>query len=155
MHLSTQQGLLLLLLLLLLLHDVLLTDVCPCPASRGCSVLRPPYRVDEMPGLQGDSVVVGTPPLLGSPIKKSKLSLKFFQKKDTKRTLDFSEPPGPQGPSATGPQGPRAIGSQGPSATGTQGPSARCLLAFLYLYKLLESHFTKILSTYLSICNGC
>ncbi|XP_010870657.1 ubiquitin carboxyl-terminal hydrolase 1 [Esox lucius] len=40
-----------------------------------------------MPGLQGDGV--GT--ALGSPIKKSKLSLKFFQKKETKRALDFSE----------------------------------------------------------------
>ncbi|XP_034035435.1 ubiquitin carboxyl-terminal hydrolase 1 [Thalassophryne amazonica] len=43
-----------------------------------------------MPGLQGDNVVAS----LGSPIKKSKLSLKFFQKKDTKRALDFSEPLG-------------------------------------------------------------
>ncbi|XP_070816180.1 ubiquitin carboxyl-terminal hydrolase 1 isoform X3 [Chaetodon trifascialis] len=41
-----------------------------------------------MPGLQGENVL-GT---LGSPIKKSKLSLKFLQKKDTKRALDFSEP---------------------------------------------------------------
>ncbi|XP_076580332.1 ubiquitin carboxyl-terminal hydrolase 1 isoform X2 [Chaetodon auriga] len=41
-----------------------------------------------MPGLQGENVL-GT---LGSPIKKSKLSLKFLQKKETKRALDFSEP---------------------------------------------------------------
>lgn len=41
-----------------------------------------------MPGLQGESVS-GT---LGSPVKKSKLSLKFLQKKETKRALDFSEP---------------------------------------------------------------
>ncbi|XP_029003827.1 ubiquitin carboxyl-terminal hydrolase 1 [Betta splendens] len=41
-----------------------------------------------MPGLQGENVVAA----LGSPIKKSKLSLKFFQKKETKRALDFSEP---------------------------------------------------------------
>ncbi|XP_008332169.1 ubiquitin carboxyl-terminal hydrolase 1 [Cynoglossus semilaevis] len=41
-----------------------------------------------MPGLQGDNVVAA----LGSPIKRSKLSLKFFQKKETKRALDFSEP---------------------------------------------------------------
>uniref|UniRef100_A0A665U9S5 Ubiquitin carboxyl-terminal hydrolase n=1 Tax=Echeneis naucrates TaxID=173247 RepID=A0A665U9S5_ECHNA len=40
-----------------------------------------------MPGLQGENVVAA----LGSPIKKSKLSLKFFQKKETKRALDFSE----------------------------------------------------------------
>ncbi|XP_028857805.1 ubiquitin carboxyl-terminal hydrolase 1 isoform X3 [Denticeps clupeoides] len=40
-----------------------------------------------MPGLQGDTVMAA----LGSPIKKSKLSLKFFQKKETKRALDFSE----------------------------------------------------------------
>lgn len=47
-----------------------------------------------MPGLQGDTVVA----TLGSPIKKSKLSLKFFQKKETKRVLDFSEPPQPEEP---------------------------------------------------------
>lgn len=41
-----------------------------------------------MPGLQGEHAVVA----LGSPIKKSKLSLKFFQKKEAKRALDFSEP---------------------------------------------------------------
>nr|XP_046248888.1 ubiquitin carboxyl-terminal hydrolase 1 isoform X2 [Scatophagus argus] len=41
-----------------------------------------------MPGLQGDSVVAA----LGSPIKRSKLSLKFLHKKETKRALDFSEP---------------------------------------------------------------
>ncbi|XP_070765390.1 ubiquitin carboxyl-terminal hydrolase 1 [Enoplosus armatus] len=40
-----------------------------------------------MPGLQGENVSA-----LGSPVKKSKLSLKFLQKKDTKRALDFSEP---------------------------------------------------------------
>lgn len=42
----------------------------------------------KMPGLQGENVVAA----LGSPIKKSKLSLKFLQKKETKRVLDFSEP---------------------------------------------------------------
>ncbi|XP_042340020.1 LOW QUALITY PROTEIN: ubiquitin carboxyl-terminal hydrolase 1 [Plectropomus leopardus] len=41
-----------------------------------------------MPGLQGETVVAA----MGSPIKKSKLSLKFLQKKETKRVLDFSEP---------------------------------------------------------------
>ncbi|XP_044054359.1 ubiquitin carboxyl-terminal hydrolase 1 isoform X2 [Siniperca chuatsi] len=41
-----------------------------------------------MPGLQGENIVAA----LGSPIKKSKLSLKFLQKKETKRALDFSEP---------------------------------------------------------------
>ncbi|CAJ1061066.1 ubiquitin carboxyl-terminal hydrolase 1 isoform X2 [Xyrichtys novacula] len=40
-----------------------------------------------MPGLQGENVVAA----LGSPMRKSKLSLKFLQKKETKRTLDFSE----------------------------------------------------------------
>ncbi|XP_070688240.1 ubiquitin carboxyl-terminal hydrolase 1 isoform X3 [Pempheris klunzingeri] len=40
-----------------------------------------------MPGLQGENVVAA----LGSPVKKSKLSLKFLQKKETKRALDFSE----------------------------------------------------------------
>ncbi|XP_035863567.1 ubiquitin carboxyl-terminal hydrolase 1 isoform X3 [Sander lucioperca] len=42
----------------------------------------------RMPGLQGEHVVAA----LGSPIKRSKLSLKFLQKKETKRALDFSEP---------------------------------------------------------------
>ncbi|XP_010729240.2 ubiquitin carboxyl-terminal hydrolase 1 isoform X2 [Larimichthys crocea] len=41
-----------------------------------------------MPGLQGESVVAAH----GSPVKRSKLSLKFLQKKETKRALDFSEP---------------------------------------------------------------
>uniref|UniRef100_A0A8C3G1F8 Ubiquitin carboxyl-terminal hydrolase n=1 Tax=Cyclopterus lumpus TaxID=8103 RepID=A0A8C3G1F8_CYCLU len=41
-----------------------------------------------MPGLQRGNVVAA----LGSPIRRSKLSLKFLQKKDTKRALDFSEP---------------------------------------------------------------
>ncbi|XP_051929348.1 ubiquitin carboxyl-terminal hydrolase 1 [Hippocampus zosterae] len=41
-----------------------------------------------MPGLQGEEDVAS----LVSPIKRSKLSLKFFQKKETKRALDFSEP---------------------------------------------------------------
>ncbi|XP_061636065.1 ubiquitin carboxyl-terminal hydrolase 1 isoform X2 [Phyllopteryx taeniolatus] len=41
-----------------------------------------------MPGLQGEHAVTS----LGSPIKRSKLSLRFFQKKETIRVLDFSEP---------------------------------------------------------------
>ncbi|XP_048831841.1 ubiquitin carboxyl-terminal hydrolase 1 isoform X3 [Brienomyrus brachyistius] len=40
-----------------------------------------------MTGLHGE----GGPAAVGSPVKKNRLSLKFFQKKDTKRTLDFSE----------------------------------------------------------------
>ncbi|XP_051567713.1 ubiquitin carboxyl-terminal hydrolase 1-like [Myxocyprinus asiaticus] len=44
----------------------------------------------KMPGLQSECAVVAA---AGSPVKKSKLSLKFFQKKDTKRALDFSEIP--------------------------------------------------------------
>ncbi|XP_059426984.1 ubiquitin carboxyl-terminal hydrolase 1-like [Carassius carassius] len=43
-----------------------------------------------MPGLHNEGGVVAA---VGSPVKKSKLSLKFFQKKDTKRALDFSEAP--------------------------------------------------------------
>ncbi|XP_043097127.1 ubiquitin carboxyl-terminal hydrolase 1 isoform X2 [Puntigrus tetrazona] len=43
-----------------------------------------------MPGLHSEGGVVAA---VGSPVKKSKLSLKFFQKKDTKRALDFSEAP--------------------------------------------------------------
>ena len=41
----------------------------------------------KMPGLQSENIVAA----LGSPIRKNKLSLKFLQKKDTKRALDFSE----------------------------------------------------------------
>ncbi|XP_068445859.1 ubiquitin carboxyl-terminal hydrolase 1 [Clinocottus analis] len=41
-----------------------------------------------MPGLQGEHMVAG----LGSPVRRSKLSLKFLHKKETKRALDFSEP---------------------------------------------------------------
>lgn len=41
-----------------------------------------------MPGLQGENAVAA----LGSPIRRSKLSLKFLQKKETKRALCFSEP---------------------------------------------------------------
>ncbi|TNN36322.1 Ubiquitin carboxyl-terminal hydrolase 1 [Liparis tanakae] len=41
-----------------------------------------------MPGVQRGGVVAA----LGSPIRRSKLSLKFLQKKETKRALDFSEP---------------------------------------------------------------
>lgn len=41
-----------------------------------------------MPGLQGENVVAAH----GSPMKSNRLSLKFFQKKETKRALDFSEP---------------------------------------------------------------
>ncbi|XP_077391355.1 ubiquitin carboxyl-terminal hydrolase 1 isoform X2 [Festucalex cinctus] len=41
----------------------------------------------KMPGLQGEHVAS-----LGSPIKRNKLSLRFFQKKETKRALDFSQP---------------------------------------------------------------
>ncbi|XP_031715216.1 ubiquitin carboxyl-terminal hydrolase 1 isoform X1 [Anarrhichthys ocellatus] len=40
-----------------------------------------------MQGLQGENAAAP-----GSPIKRSKLSLKFLHKKDTKRALDFSEP---------------------------------------------------------------
>lgn len=42
-----------------------------------------------MPGLQGENVVAA----LGSPVRRNKLSLKFLQKKETKRALDFSETP--------------------------------------------------------------
>ncbi|XP_052414237.1 ubiquitin carboxyl-terminal hydrolase 1-like [Carassius gibelio] len=43
-----------------------------------------------MPGLHNEGGVVAA---VCSPVKKSKLSLKFFQKKETKRALDFSETP--------------------------------------------------------------
>ncbi|TSL22075.1 Ubiquitin carboxyl-terminal hydrolase 1 [Bagarius yarrelli] len=41
-----------------------------------------------MPGVQSEGSVVGA----GSPVRKNRLSLKFLQKKETKRVLDFSEP---------------------------------------------------------------
>uniref|UniRef100_A0A3Q3MEM8 Ubiquitin carboxyl-terminal hydrolase n=1 Tax=Labrus bergylta TaxID=56723 RepID=A0A3Q3MEM8_9LABR len=40
-----------------------------------------------MPGLQGENVAHS------SPVRRSRLSLKCLQKKETKRALDFSEPP--------------------------------------------------------------
>uniref|UniRef100_A0A8C9VW01 Ubiquitin carboxyl-terminal hydrolase n=1 Tax=Scleropages formosus TaxID=113540 RepID=A0A8C9VW01_SCLFO len=40
-----------------------------------------------MPGLQTDDMSAA----IHTPVKKNRLSLKFFQKKDTKRTLEFSE----------------------------------------------------------------
>ncbi|XP_028260564.1 ubiquitin carboxyl-terminal hydrolase 1 isoform X2 [Parambassis ranga] len=68
-----------------------------------------------MPGLQGEHVVAA----LGSPVKKSKLSLKFFQKKETKRALDFSEPQTDE-PKAAEPEEPEASGCD----QGFPGPSA-------------------------------
>ncbi|XP_060890364.1 ubiquitin carboxyl-terminal hydrolase 1 isoform X2 [Labrus mixtus] len=47
------------------------------------------YLNKKMPGLQGEHVVAAH----GSPVRKSRLSLKCLQKKETKRALDFSEPP--------------------------------------------------------------
>ncbi|XP_078525676.1 ubiquitin carboxyl-terminal hydrolase 1 [Lissotriton helveticus] len=46
-----------------------------------------------MPGVVAPSNASSAPALAksGSPAKKSRLSLKFFQKKDTKRALDFAE----------------------------------------------------------------
>ncbi|KAK2858166.1 hypothetical protein Q7C36_006085 [Tachysurus vachellii] len=41
-----------------------------------------------MPGVQMEGVAVG----LGSPVRKHRLSLKFLQRKETKRALDFTEP---------------------------------------------------------------
>ncbi|XP_031616116.1 ubiquitin carboxyl-terminal hydrolase 1 isoform X2 [Oreochromis aureus] len=76
-----------------------------------------------MPGLQGESVVAAAP---GSPVKKSKLSLKFFQKKETKRALDFSEPQTEE-PKTCEPEEPEASCDQvvpGPS----QCPSSPSLL---------------------------
>ncbi|XP_062251871.1 ubiquitin carboxyl-terminal hydrolase 1 isoform X2 [Platichthys flesus] len=60
-----------------------------------------------MPGLQGEDVVAA----LGSPIKKSKLSLRFFQKKEAKRVLDFSEPPAHE-PKSSEPTEPEDSGDQ-------------------------------------------
>ncbi|KAM8888751.1 ubiquitin carboxyl-terminal hydrolase 1 isoform 2-T4 [Synchiropus picturatus] len=53
-----------------------------------------------MPSLQGESAVAGP----GSPMRRNRLSLKFFQKKETKRALDFSEPPPPAAVAAAEPE---------------------------------------------------
>uniref|UniRef100_A0A1A8S2G3 Ubiquitin carboxyl-terminal hydrolase n=1 Tax=Nothobranchius rachovii TaxID=451742 RepID=A0A1A8S2G3_9TELE len=53
-----------------------------------------------MSNLQGESAG----PAHGSPVKKSRLSLKFFQKKEAKRALDFSEPHAEE-PKTTEPEG--------------------------------------------------
>ncbi|KAF5903195.1 ubiquitin carboxyl-terminal hydrolase 1, partial [Clarias magur] len=41
-----------------------------------------------MPGVQTEGAAVG----VGSPVRKNRLSLKFLQRKETKRALDFTEP---------------------------------------------------------------
>lgn len=41
-----------------------------------------------MPGVHSEGAAVG----VGSPVRKNRLSLKFLQRKETKRALDFSEP---------------------------------------------------------------
>ncbi|XP_053353721.1 ubiquitin carboxyl-terminal hydrolase 1 isoform X2 [Clarias gariepinus] len=41
-----------------------------------------------MPGVQSEGAAVG----VGSPVRKNRLSLKFLQRKETKRALDFTEP---------------------------------------------------------------
>lgn len=48
-------------------------------------------RLSKMPGVQqqqSDGAAVG----VGSPLRKKRLSLKFLQRKETKRALDFTEP---------------------------------------------------------------
>nr|XP_040039330.1 ubiquitin carboxyl-terminal hydrolase 1 isoform X1 [Gasterosteus aculeatus aculeatus] len=66
-----------------------------------------------MPVLQGEHVAAA-----GSPVKKSKLSLKYHQKKETKRVLDFSEPQADE---------PKAVEQVEPEASGCDqvvpGPS--------------------------------
>lgn len=44
--------------------------------------------MSKMPGVQSDGAAVG----VGSPVRKNRLSLKFLQRKETKRALDFTEP---------------------------------------------------------------
>ncbi|KAM7011998.1 LOW QUALITY PROTEIN: ubiquitin carboxyl-terminal hydrolase 1 [Tautogolabrus adspersus] len=76
-----------------------------------------------MPGLQGENVVAA----LGSPIRKSRLSLKCLQKKDTKRALDFSEPQAEE-PKTAEPEEPEASTSDQEVPAPPQCPNSPGLL---------------------------
>ncbi|MCI4375602.1 hypothetical protein PGIGA_G00111360 [Pangasianodon gigas] len=52
--------------------------------------------ISKMPGVQSEGAAVG----VGSPARKNRLSLKFLQRKETKRALDFSEPQAEEASSA-------------------------------------------------------